>query len=845
MDRPRAWPYWPVALAVLLVAAFFRFYRLADFPLGLFFDPAINGLDTVRLIERGGPVIFFPTNGGREALFMYLLIPFIRLFGTTPFSIRALTAIISLLSVVLLFGFLYDTRAALTPLKLPSGRYRLWLAGLGGLALAVSYWHVSASRLGQRPIMVPALAIAVFWTFLKAWYSTRTRWFVLSGLLLGLAGHTYPAARLVPLILALAMLPEFLRPARPPLKPLLLNLVIFAAAALVVYLPLAWYLLTHPAQFTARAFSVMVWNFLDTPAEIAAETGRNLLRVLGFFCCAGSPNPIFGLPLYPGLSPLLAPLLLIGLIGALVHSGHLWHRLVALWWLVGITPSIIAIEAPHPWRMIVAVAPTAILVGLAPLYLVEAAGIFKRTRAGGLPRTRWPLWLTLGLILLTIPGTFRAYFVDWASLQVMRGIYDYGAVAIRDEVQRQAAAGRPLYLPFSRFNDSTLLYYLSGPYRRQAALSVPLAGQGALAISPEKSLTDTTWVRLLDGTATLLPPLTAEGQQLLRAALNDGGATTIRTADGEIVARLADLPVDPARFVQQPDHPLSVSFGPVRLVGAAYDPVINPAAADLPVILFWQADRPVPDEYEVMLHLVDDQRRAWGNGDARPADWVYPTSFWRPGQDTIAAQQRVRLTASRLPPGRYWLAVSVFDPATGARLPITGGDSPSPDTFFIGPLKAPPELPAAPAEPGDRIEVGAAFGDVAELAAYVPERLTVPAGEPVRFTLVWQALTAPDRDYTVFVHLLDGQGRLIAGSDTQPGAGTYPTSIWSPAELVSDPHMLPTATGNGPPLPGGRYRLAVGLYYQPTGERLPLRLPDGRLDPDGRLFLNRPVTITP
>jgi hypothetical protein len=251
--------------------------------------------------------------------------------------------------VVLLFGFLYDTRYTLEPLKL--SRDRPWLAGLAGLALAVSYWHFSVSRLGQRPIMVPTLAVAIFWSFLKGWSTGRTRWFLLSGLLLGLAGHTYSAARLLPLILGLALLPDFFRLLRRPdwtcLKPLLLNLAIFSAAALVVYLPMAWYLLTHPAQFTARAGSVMVWNFLDTPAAIVAEVGRNLLRVLAFFCCVGTPNPIFGLPGYPGLAPTLTPLLVIGLIGALAHSRHLFHRLMLIWWLVGLVPSLGADGSSH------------------------------------------------------------------------------------------------------------------------------------------------------------------------------------------------------------------------------------------------------------------------------------------------------------------------------------------------------------------------------------------------------------------------------------------------------------------------------------------------------------------
>jgi len=101
---------WLAFVVVMLVAFFFRFYRLTSHPLGIFFDPAINGLDAVRLMQRGGHVLFFPTNGGRESLFMYLLIPFIRLFDTTPFALRALTATISLLTVALLFGFLHSMR---------------------------------------------------------------------------------------------------------------------------------------------------------------------------------------------------------------------------------------------------------------------------------------------------------------------------------------------------------------------------------------------------------------------------------------------------------------------------------------------------------------------------------------------------------------------------------------------------------------------------------------------------------------------------------------------------------------------------------------------------------------
>jgi hypothetical protein len=52
------------------------------------------------------------------------------------------------------------------------------------------------------------------------------------------------------------------------------------------------------------------------------------------------------------------------------------------------------------------------------------------------------------------------------------------------------------------------------------------------------------------------------------------------------------------------------------------------------------------DYYEVILQLVDDKRQVWGDGTARPNDWAYPTTFWQPGLETIAAQQKIIFEAA-------------------------------------------------------------------------------------------------------------------------------------------------------------------------------------------------------
>jgi hypothetical protein len=266
--------------------------------------------------------------------------------------------------------------------------------------------------------------------------------------------------------------------------------------------------------------------------------------------------------------------------------------------------------------------------------------------------------------------------------------------------------------------------------------------------------------------------------------------------------------------------------------------VIDPSPEEIPVTLFWQATTQMNDEYEVILHLVDDDRQVWGNGSGRPNDWVYPTTFWRPDLDRIAAQHHITVETDPLEPGRYWLAISLFDPAAHQRLPLTEGESNSPDTLFVGPLKA-PLFEEALEEKYAPLEEEVIFGDVARLLSFEATHVTISAGETISFSLLWEAISTPTFDYTVFVHLLDENDNIVAGHDTQPVAGRYPTSIWTPGERILDHHMLPTPDSLAP----GQYRLAIGLYDQLTGKRLPLNFADNRSDAEGQLILTQPMTV--
>ncbi len=59
-----------------------------------------------------------------------------------------------------------------------------------------------------------------------------------------------------------------------------------------------------------------------------------------------------------------------------------------------------------------------------------------------------------------------------------------------------------------------------------------------------------------------------------------------------------------------------------------------------------------------------------------------------------------------------------------------------------------------------------------------------------------------------------------------PRGGALPTSCWTTGEVVSDTLTIQLPADLTP----GTYTLQVGMYYLPTGERLPVEAPDGASD---------------
>src|SRR3954470_4976051 len=71
-DPDAGWHARYIALAILLTAAFLRFYALGTVPRGIQVDEAMNGSNILQILESGKFQVFYPENMGREGFFINL-----------------------------------------------------------------------------------------------------------------------------------------------------------------------------------------------------------------------------------------------------------------------------------------------------------------------------------------------------------------------------------------------------------------------------------------------------------------------------------------------------------------------------------------------------------------------------------------------------------------------------------------------------------------------------------------------------------------------------------------------------------------------------------------------------
>jgi hypothetical protein len=134
-------------------------------------------------------------------------------------------------------------------------------------------------------------------------------------------------------------------------------------------------------------------------------------------------------------------------------------------------------------------------------------------------------------------------------------------------------------------------------------------------------------------------------------------------------------------------NPLRYTVGEVAsLTGFEVEPATATAGETVQVTLYWQALAAPAEDYTVFVHLLDAQGAPRGYGDGPPVGGDYPTGLWEPGE-VIVDEHAVRVDPGA-PPGPYRIAVGLYRPADGSRLPVQdGAGAPQPEERIVLPFE--------------------------------------------------------------------------------------------------------------------------------------------------------------
>ena len=250
-----------------------------------------------------------------------------------------------------------------------------------------------------------------------------------------------------------------------------------------------------------------------------------------------------------------------------------------------------------------------------------------------------------------------------------------------------------------------------------------------------------------------------------------------------------------------------------RLIGFSLDRSSVSPGDWLNVTLCWVAVRPMTNNYTLFIHLLGRENLVVGARNTWPGLGRFPTSLWPVGR-AFCDVTPVHVEAWTAVPELYDVEVGLYDAKTNDRLEAANESGEPVVPPLVGRVRV---APAQPLRVSPQRAAQADFGSAVLIGSDAPE--SARPGEAVPLRLYWRATSLLDQDYTVFVHLLDSSGKLLAQVDSQPRGGAYPTSAWAAGDVIPDDHTLNLPANLAP----GDYVIRVGLYLAPNGPRLPLK----------------------
>ncbi len=237
---------------------------------------------------------------------------------------------------------------------------------------------------------------------------------------------------------------------------------------------------------------------------------------------------------------------------------------------------------------------------------------------------------------------------------------------------------------------------------------------------------------------------------------------------------------------------LSQPLGAFTLLGYQLGRDKASAGETLPLTLFWRADAKPTRNYTFRIRFGDAPSEEFSI-----SNFQFPTSEWRAGE-IVRGQYAVAIPANAHD-GATQLRVVLSD---GVALDLAPFTVEKTDRVFV--------------KPSTQFTQAANFNNYLALAGYDLPTLNLKPNDNLKLTLHWHAREKMNKPYTVFVHLLDANGKVVAQKDAQPANGARPTTGWVAGEYITDAYDLALPANSAP----GKYQIEIGWYDAQNFSRL-------------------------
>lgn len=216
-------------IAILLLAAVLRLWKISSFPAGLNADEAALGYNAYSLLLTGKdehghilPVNLESFGDFKPSGYSYLLIPVIKIFGLTEFAVRFPSAFSGVLAVFLIYllvrELITDNCALIT-----------------ATVLALSPWHLHFSRGAWEVNISTTLLMSAIVFFMKWLKSNKISYLLTVTVTLTLSMYFYQSTRVIAPLLGLGLFILYFKTLFKYPRQLILNILLL----LLLLLPLA------------------------------------------------------------------------------------------------------------------------------------------------------------------------------------------------------------------------------------------------------------------------------------------------------------------------------------------------------------------------------------------------------------------------------------------------------------------------------------------------------------------------------------------------------------------------------------------------------------------------------